>query len=146
MEELVACEGEMSRESFLRCRHIITENARVREAKAAMLAGDAVRLGRLMMEAHASQRDDFECSCEEIDFLVATAAALPGCFGARMTGGGFGGCTVNLVAKGKAEAFAAALKGRYHERFGVTAESYVCEAVDGAMARIADGGRRAAKA
>lgn len=146
VEELVACEGEMSRESFLRCRHIITENVRVREAKAAMLAGDAVRLGRLMMEAHASQRDDFECSCEEIDFLVATAAALPGCFGARMTGGGFGGCTVNLVAKGQAEAFAAALKSRYHERFGVVAESYVCEAVDGAIARIADAGRQAAKA
>jgi galactokinase len=146
MEELVTCEGDLSRESFQRCRHIISENARVREAKAGMLTGDAVRLGRLMMEAHASQRDDFECSCEEIDFLVAAAAALPGCFGARMTGGGFGGCTVNLVARGKAEAFAAALKSRYHERFGVTAESYVCEAVDGAIARIGDGGRQAAKA
>lgn len=135
LEHLEACKGEMSHESYLRCRHIITENARVLRAKEAMLAGDRVSLGAVMLEAHASQRDQFECSCEEIDFLVDTASSLRGCFGARMTGGGFGGCTVNLVTKAEAESFSARLKEIYHERFGMTAEIYICEAVDGAIAR-----------
>jgi galactokinase len=131
----------MSPESFRRCRHIISENARVRDARQAMLAGDPVHLGQLMLAAHASMRDDFEASCEEIDFLVDTAAHLPGCFGARMTGGGFGGCTVNLVSQSEAENFSAALKAAYRERFDIEAESYICEAVDGAMLRNAERSR-----
>jgi len=135
--ELELCRPQMTHESFLRCRHIITENARVLEAKEALQSGDNVRFGELMLAAHASERDDFACSCAEIDFLVDTAATLDGCFGARLTGGGFGGCTVNLVAQEKAEDFAAALKQRYLESFGIAAEIYVCEAVDGAMLRNA---------
>jgi galactokinase len=100
-----------------------------------MLAGDARAMGELMLVAHASQRDDFACSCDEIDFLVDTAAVLPGCFGARMTGGGFGGCTVNLVTADKVESFLARLTASYRERFGIAADSYVCEAVDGAVRR-----------
>jgi galactokinase len=134
LAQLQACQASMSRESFKRCRHIITENARVRQAREAMLGGDAQALGKLMVEAHASQRDDFECSCEEIDFLVDTAVALRGCFGARMTGGGFGGCTVNLVQRESADGFCETLKDAYQERFGVLAETYVCQAVDGALA------------
>jgi len=133
--ELERCEGAMSPESFKRCRHIVTENARVREAKQAMLAGDAKLLGTLMLKAHASERDDFECSVEEVDFLVETASNLPGCFGARLTGGGFGGCTVNLVAKSSSEAFAASLKAAYLERYKIDPDTYICEAVDGAVAR-----------
>ncbi len=125
--------ASMAPESLRRCRHIISENGRVREARQAMLAGDPVRLGRLMLAAHASMRDDFEASCVEIDFLVDTAARLPGCFGARMTGGGFGGCTVNLTTQSEAESFSNALKAPYRERFGIDAETYVCEAVDGAL-------------
>jgi len=134
LEQLQACEQAMTPESFKRCRHIITENARVRQAREAMLGGDALALGKLMVEAHASQRDDFECSCEEIDFLVDTAVALRGGFGARMTGGGFGGCTVNLVQRESVDAFCETLKDAYRERFGVSAETYVCQAVDGALA------------
>jgi galactokinase len=137
LDQLAACKDAMPPASFRRCRHIVTENGRVREAKSAMLAGDPARLGKLMLEAHASQREDFECSTVEMDFLVDTAAALPGCFGARMTGGGFGGCTVNLVTRDHAESFATALKAAYRKRFDIAADSYVCEAVDGAMLRNA---------
>lgn len=132
-EQLEACKATMPENSYLRCRHIISENARVRSAKAAMLAGDATEFGRIMVDAHRSQRDDFACSCDEIDFLVDTAVTLPGCYGARLTGGGFGGCTVNLVERSRSEAFAAALKDAYRSRFALSAEVYFCEAADGAL-------------
>ena len=132
MEQLEAVRGEMSDAAFRRCRHIVTDNGRVRAAKLAMYAGDPEALGTLMLAGHVSERDDFECSCDEIDFLVETAKVQPGCYGARLTGGGFGGCTVNLVERGQSEAFAEALRVAYKKQFGITAETYVCEAVDGA--------------
>ena len=136
LEQLAACESEMSVESFRRCRHIITENARVLQARGALLAGDATLLGTTMTLAHASERDDFECSVDEIDFLVETALQQRGCYGARLTGGGFGGCTVNLVEKDEAENFSIGLKAAYRERFAIDAETYLCTAVDGAVARM----------
>ncbi|HEX4154898.1 MAG TPA: galactokinase [Acidobacteriaceae bacterium] len=135
LEQLEACEAEMPEESFRRCRHIVTENARVHAAREAMLAGDALRMGELMLAAHASERDDFACSCEEIDFLVEAAAASSGCAGARLTGGGFGGCTVNLVMVERVEEFVVVVTKAYRERFGIIAQSYVCEAADGAVRR-----------
>jgi galactokinase len=138
LEQLAACERELSPESSRRCRHIITENQRVREAREAMLAGDPVRLGAVMTAGHASERDDFECSIAEIDFLVDTAVGLRGCYGARLTGGGFGGCTVNLVDATHLEEFIAGLKSSYRTRFSLELETYVCVAVDGALARNAE--------
>jgi galactokinase len=135
IDQLEYCVDQMSPEAFLRCRHVVTENARVRAAKEAMFAGDPAALGELMKQAHTSYRDDFAASCDEVDFLVDTALALPGCFGARLTGGGFGGCTVNLVETTQAEAFATALQHAYREAFDITANIYVCEAVDGALIR-----------
>ncbi len=137
LEQLEAAKSEMSEHAFRRCRHIISDNARVRDARKAMHAGDPVAFGQLMLAGHASERDDFECSCEEVDFLVETATHLPGCFGARLTGGGFGGCTVNLVERLQSEAFAAALKSAYQQQFDITAEIYICDAVDGAWLRNA---------
>lgn len=137
LAQLAACEHELSPESLKRCRHIISENERVREAREAMLAGDPVRLGSVMTAAHASERDDFECSIEEIDFLVDTAVELRGCFGARLTGGGFGGSTVNLVNTEDVTDFIAGLRSAYRDRFSLDLETYVCEAVDGAIARNA---------
>lgn len=137
LTQLAECEHELSPESLKRCRHIISENKRVREAREAMLAGDPVRLGAVMTAAHASERDDFECSIEEIDFLADTAVGLRGCFGARLTGGGFGGCTVNLVNIEDVTDFIAALRSAYREKFALNLETYVCEAVDGALARNA---------
>ena len=137
LEQLAGCEQAMARESFLRCRHIISENARVLQAKAALLRGDAVGLGALMTASHASERDDFACSVAEIDFLVETANRLEGCLGARLTGGGFGGCTVNLVHVDKLESFRAALMEAYAKQFGIKAATYLCPSVDGALALAA---------
>lgn len=139
LDQLAACQADMSPESYRRCRHIISENARVRAARTAMLEGDPRDLGEVITAAHASERDDFECSVEEIDFLVDTAVALEGCYGARLTGGGFGGCTVNLVRASHVDEFSTALCSAYRERFGIDAETYTCEAVDGAVARAAHG-------
>ena len=94
-----------------------------------------MKLGKALLAAHASYRDDFEASIAEIDFLVETAVAQPGCYGARLTGGGFGGCTVNLVAAEHADAFSQAVVKAYRERYSIQAPVYVCEAVDGAMRR-----------
>ena len=121
LQQLEACREKMSHKAYLRCRHIVSVNTRVIAAADAMREGDARRMGDLMIAAHTSERDDFECSCEEIDFLVETAIALSGCVGARLTGGGFGGCTVNLVWRNQAEEFSNALKTPYKERFGIAA-------------------------
>jgi galactokinase len=86
-----------------------------------------------MAEAHQSIRDDFAASCDELDTLVAIAARLPGCYGARMTGGGFGGCTVNLVEESKAEQFRQAIHEEYRASTGIDADIYLCRASAGAQ-------------
>ena len=96
-----------------RARHVVTENQRVVDAKAAMEAGDAVGLGALFNASHASQRDDYEVSVPEVDLLVALAQAEPAVYGARLTGGGFGGSIVALVREGDAAAVAARVVDEY---------------------------------
>ena len=88
--------------------------------------------GRLMKESHLSLRDDFEVSCAELDFLAETAWHTEGVFGARMTGGGFGGCTVNLVKPEEVDSFIAYVTAAYEEKFGIRAESYVVTPSEGA--------------
>ena len=142
VEDLDACRAAMGEASFLRCRHIVTENGRVVEARAALLAGDMTQFGELMALAHASFRDDFAASCREVDTLVEIAARQPGCFGARITGGGFGGCTVNVVKAEAAEAFVAAVRGEYEAATRIVADCFVCEASDGALALLEKEGAR----
>jgi galactokinase len=132
LEDLERARGAMSENAFRRCRHIITENARVEEAATALAAGDMKCMGELMAEAHASYRDDFAASCLEVDLLVELAREQPGVIGARLTGGGFGGCTVNLVEAGRAEAFRKAIHAAYLERASIDAEIYLCQAAGGA--------------
>jgi galactokinase len=132
LEDLEKARGSMSEEAFLRCRHIITENVRVEEAATALATGNMRRMGELMAEAHASYRDDFAASCPEVDLLVELAAAQPGVIGARLTGGGFGGCTVNLVEAALAEAFREGIHAAYLERAGIDADIYLCQAAAGA--------------
>lgn len=132
LEELTAARGSMSHEAFLRGRHVITDSARVGLGVALLKAGDATGFGKLMTEAHASFRDDFGASCEECDLLVRLAMEMDGCLGSRLTGGGFGGCTVSLVAAEKADGFAAAMKREYLAATGVVAQVFVCEIADGA--------------
>jgi galactokinase len=134
LEDLEACRGMMSTASFKRCRHIITENARVMQARVALMAGDMEGFGALMVEAHASFRDDFAASCEEVDLLVALAMQQAECFGARITGGGFGGCTVNVVRVEAADRFVATLRREYAAKTGIDADCFVCTPSDGAFA------------
>ncbi len=115
-----------------RARHVVTENQRVLQFVEAATAGDLAGMGRLFFASHKSMRDDYEISCEEIDYLVDTARNLPGVYGARMTGGGFGGCTVNLVAPGDAEAFRTSMSAAYRGRFGLDPIFYDCHAAAGA--------------
>ena len=140
--DLEACKAEVTAASFTRCRHIITENGRVLAAREALLRGDVVEFGRLMVEAHASMRDDFAASCADVDTLVEIATKQAECFGARITGGGFGGCTVNLVRAESAEHFAETLKREYAAKTGIAAECFVCAPEDGALALAAKGGAR----
>jgi galactokinase len=126
--------SEMPANVLKRCRHVVTENARVLAAADAFRVSNLTHFGELMRQAHISLRDDFEASCKEIDILVALAGKQPGCFGARLTGGGFGGCTVNLVAVANVEDFTEAMRAGYQEATGIAPEIYTSRASGGAHA------------
>jgi galactokinase len=130
--QLMECRQQMPENVFRRCRHIITENKRVESAASALERSDLQAFGTLMAEAHRSFRDDFEASCSELDTLVEIASGLSGCYGARMTGGGFGGCTVNLVDESRADKFRQEIHARYRAITGIDADIYLCRASDGA--------------
>lgn len=115
-----------------RAQHIISENERVLEAQKAMRAGDAVRLGQLMNESHTSLRDDFEVSSPALNTIVDIAQGQPGCFGARMTGAGFGGCAVALVREDAAAIFVATVAEVYQQATNLTPNLYICQATAGA--------------
>jgi galactokinase len=115
-----------------RARHIVTENERVLQAVEAMRRDDPVALGKLFNESHASLRDDFEVTNDALNWIVEIAQARPECYGARMTGAGFGGCAVALVRWDSAEAFAHAVGEEYRQKSGLEAKIYVCQASEGA--------------
>jgi galactokinase len=117
---------------YRRCRHVVTENQRVLDATQALQSRDPDRFGSLMYRSHESLRDDFEVSCSELNLLVTMASTLPGVYGARMMGGGFGGCTVNLIRSDCVETFQSAIATMYAERTGITPEIYICEPAQGA--------------
>ncbi|HEY3937797.1 MAG TPA: galactokinase [Bryobacteraceae bacterium] len=115
-----------------RARHIISDSQRVVDFAAAARTNDLPEMGRLFVASHRSMQHDYEISCEEIDFLVDMAVQVPGVYGARMTGGGFGGCTVNLVAPEAIETFKKSLTSAYQERFGKAPVFYICKPAPGA--------------
>ncbi len=117
---------QLSEIVFQRCRHVITENARVLDASAALAAGDLTEFGRLMTASHNSLRDDFEVSCDELDCLVDIAYGTEGVLGSRMTGAGFGGCTVTLIHMDAIETLRANLPP-YTDRFGLNPEMFVLQ-------------------
>jgi galactokinase len=117
---------------FQRAMHVVKENARVLAAREAMREGDMARLGQLLCESHESSRDAFENSTEHLDKLVEIARGLPGCLGARLTGGGFGGATLSLVARADAESFAARLTELYRAATSKEPRAWIVEAGDGA--------------
>ncbi len=117
---------------YRRCRHVVTENARVLDAERALKAGDFAACGKAMNASHASMRDDFEITCPEIDVLAGLAQGEPGVYGSRMTGGGFGGCTVSLVEKDAAERVSKHIIERYPVATGREADVFVCSPSAGA--------------
>jgi galactokinase len=117
---------------YKRCRHVITENERVLKAAAALRAGDVQEFGELMAASHRSLRDDYAVSCPELDLMVNIASSVPGVYGARMTGGGFGGCTVNLVSRAFASDFKEHVAGAYYSATGKHPDIYICDPAQGA--------------
>jgi galactokinase len=120
---------------YRRARHVVSENARTLEAAAALAAGDVARVGTLMYQSHASLRDDFEVSCAELDTLVDLARGIGpagGVLGARMTGGGFGGCTVTLVRADRVAAIIDALSDEYQRRHGHALTAFLSRPARGA--------------
>ncbi|MBL8207337.1 MAG: galactokinase [Blastocatellia bacterium] len=117
---------------YRRCHHVISENERVLVSANALDQDDFITFGQLMNESHRSLRDDYEVSCAELDLLVQLASEIEGVYGARMTGGGFGGCTINLVKAENVRAFEQVVAQEYQRRTGYTPEIYVCSAADGA--------------
>nr|WP_294490623.1 galactokinase [uncultured Mediterraneibacter sp.] len=117
---------------FKRAKHTVYENQRTIDAVAALKSGDLTRFGELMNQSHISLRDDYEVSCEEIDILVDLAWKVPGVIGSRITGGGFGGCTVSIVKNDSVDAFIESIGKAYEEKVGHKAEFYTVEIGDGA--------------
>jgi galactokinase len=130
--ELNECGDAMPERVFRRCRHVITENERTLDAATGLRNNDLERFGRRMYESHASLRFDYEVSCYELDLMVDAARACAGVYGARMTGGGFGGCTVNLVKTEAVEAFQRDVAGAYERATGIQPAIYICAASEGA--------------
>ena len=117
---------------YRRARHVVSENARVISARSALERGDPELFGRLMQESHRSLRDDYEVSCPEVDTLVELACEQDGVYGSRVTGGGFGGCTISLVQRSQVAEFRRSLAQRYEQATGKKSDIYIFQASDGA--------------
>jgi galactokinase len=124
--------GRLPEMVYRRCRHVVTENARVERAAIMLEQNDLRGFGELMARSHISLRDDYEVSCRELDIMVELANQQVGIYGARMTGGGFGGCTINLVEAARAESFREQMAAAYQEATGLKPQIYISSAADGA--------------
>src|SRR5215475_3573751 len=136
LAQLEAHAGDLPPVIYQRCTHVVGENQRVQESAAALSRGDLQQFGELMKASHRSLRDLYEVSCSELDTMVEAAEGLHGWWGGRMTGGGFGGCTVNLVNASDAEVFAQEIADRYRRKTNIRPDVFVCSAMDGAGAEL----------
>ncbi len=143
LTQLEAPRQKLTPKVFARCRHVITENERVKSAVKTLHRGDSKALGALLQDSHRSLRDDYEVSCKELDLMVEIAMAQPGLIGARMTGGGFGGCTVNLVESAAVSNFKQDVAEEYSSKTGLTPEIYVSPASEGAQQLALEENKRA---
>jgi galactokinase len=132
VSEFTNLQDELPEPVRRRCRHVVSENARCLAAAEALSRDDFHALGELMYASHQSLRDDYEVSCRELDALVDSASKIDGVIGARMTGGGFGGCTVNLVRRDALEAFQRFIESNYRATTGIAASIYIAEVSEGA--------------
>jgi galactokinase len=131
-EQLEQHRGLLSEVAYKRALHIVTENERVLNGMEALRTGDLLQFGGYMADSHVSLRDMFEVSCAELDLMVELANRERGVFGARMTGGGFGGATINLVDARCAAGFAENVAKAYQEKTGIACATYVCMPAEGA--------------
>ena len=143
LAQMEAHRQKFSPKVFARCRHVITENERVKSAVETLHKGDSKALGALLQDSHRSLRDDYEVSCKELDLMVEIAVAQPGLIGARMTGGGFGGCTINLVESAAVSSFKRNVAEEYSSKTGLTPEIYVSPASEGAQQMVLEQNKRA---
>jgi galactokinase len=134
LEEFNRYKNELDPLIARRCQHVVSENYRTLQAVEALEGGDLVHFGQLMNESHRSLQHDFEVSCPEIDVLVELSQKQPGVIGSRITGGGFGGCTVSLVARDAVAAYEAEVIPEYEKRTGCKTDVYVCISSAGASA------------
>jgi galactokinase len=132
LEAFGRSEGRLEDRIRRRLRHVLTENARTLEAAKALRDAELERVGRLMLASHASLRDDYEVSSPALDAMVEIAAAQPGCWGARMTGAGFGGCAVALVERAGAIEVGERIAADYRQRTGQVPAVHICRAALGA--------------
>ena len=131
MEMLAAHRAEFPEVIYKRCAYVIQENGRLEEATISLKNGNMQRLGELLYATHDGLRDEYEVSCPELDFLVDFARKFDGVVGARLMGGGFGGCTLNLVSKEAKEKFLREVTKAYFRQFGIHSEYYFVRPVDG---------------
>ncbi len=131
LEELMAHANLLPPHVLKRALHIVTENVRVLESAQALKRGDLQRFGALMNEAHRSYRNDFQASIPEIEVLVSAAQSVPGVYGSRLTGGGWGGCTVCLVDERAVDRVYRTVREMYEHKVGYAPDIYVCTASDG---------------
>jgi galactokinase len=124
-------QGDLPEVVRRRCRHVVYENERVLQSVGALREGDLVTFGRLMNESHVSLRDDYQVSCRELNVMVEAAWQVEGVYGSRLTGAGFGGCTVSLVAGEAVERFRAHVAAEYQAATGIEPQIYVCAVEDG---------------
>jgi galactokinase len=132
LDQLNEKRDQLDRVAYRRARHVISENDRTLLAVDAMKRGETIELGQLMQLSHMSLRDDFEVSSRELNIMVECAEHQSGCYGARMTGGGFGGCAMALVRQDVAEAFSASVAAEYEDATGLKPNIYICAATNGA--------------
>jgi galactokinase len=132
LDRLEGARGQITEVVYRRARHVITEDDRVNAFLVASARGDCGEMGRLFVASHRSLQHDYEVSCEELDFLVDTAITLPGVYGARMTGGGFGGCIVALAKPDALDGIEAAITESYQTKYRLTPQIYRCAPSAGA--------------
>jgi len=132
-EQLEESKARLPDMVYRRCRHVISENDRVLQTVERLKSGNILEISRLMRDSHESLRSDFEVSCTELDILVEIASSKAGVYGARMTGGGFGGCTINLVEASMADAFVQQVREEYQQNTGLLSKIHIYDASQGAQ-------------
>jgi galactokinase len=133
IKQLEDAQPQLSEVVFRRCRHVVAENARTTEAAKMLGRREYERVGELMIQSHASLRDEYEVSCPELDYLAAEAMKVKGVYGARMTGAGFGGCIVALAQPRAVQPLIEHLQGSYRQAFNIKPAAFVTSATAGAQ-------------